>query len=84
VIQVGPREFEQHFEYLRRLLLVERPHGASAAVLGADEGSVRRDGGRWVGDGAQGLFDHWANRSLTVGSDRSNSWLRPGRLLGRP
>ena len=49
VLQVGPRELEQLLEYLRRLLLIERPHGASAAAaarLGADGGLVRDGGGR--------------------------------------
>ena len=51
VLQVGPRELEQLLEYLRRLLLVERPHGAAAAArLGTDGGLVRNGGGRWIGD----------------------------------
>jgi hypothetical protein len=51
VLQVGPRELEQLLEYLSRLLLVERPHGAAAAAeLGADGGLVLAGGGRWIGE----------------------------------
>lgn len=52
VLQVGPRELEQLLEYLSRLLLVERPHGAAAAEaeLGADGSLVLAGGGRLIGE----------------------------------
>jgi hypothetical protein len=49
VLQVGPRELEQLLEYLRRLLLVERPHGGggrdSRGWRSAAEVLVRGGGG---------------------------------------
>jgi hypothetical protein len=93
VLQVGPRELEQLLEYLRRLLLVERPHGGGGGGS-SGSGRGREDGGRRrrvtdFGDGdgrrvLRGVGFIWTYRLLAVGSDQTRQIQQLVPSLGLP
>jgi hypothetical protein len=76
VLQVGSRELEQLLEDLRRLLLVERPHGGGGGELG----------GRRVWAAAVGV-EVWAfgdRGALHLGLTGSSKQARPSSVQRPP